>query len=750
VTVPWDSLELWPVRAVLVGGAILLVGRLLVLVVGQPARRALIGTATVAVALLALPLTLLPGWLPVTVPGPEASAANIPQGGAFVRSSPSAPEPDRDPEYVVILIPDSADGAVGAAAPVVEATAPTAPEPVPAMSAAPNNSPTNESASAADGFGWGDFLLAAYGLIALALLARLGLGHAILARRWHEARPAPEWVERVFRELAVGVCPRARLRVCTQAPGPVCFGVFRPRVVVPAGLVAAGDVSALRCVFAHELGHLGRRDPTAGWLLGLARAAYFVWPWLAGLRREVRLSQEYLADADAARHAAGPADYAELLIRMTRLRSAPLGAAGADGTKSELYRRVTMLLKTSGRVERRCPRRWALAAGGGLTALAVLAAGLYVQPRPAVGAEPEKPASKPDPLKEAIDKLKKDVGGDPEAVRQLEELLKTLQKDKPASDTPKAPAVPAPPVAVPPGLAGPADIDKMMQMYQQMMRQYVEQLQAQMRGAGAGRGAIGARGVMIGPDGALRPFGALTTGGGRLGVKVERPSDVLQSQLDLPNGQGLVCLDVPADSPAGKAGIKPHDILLEVGGKPVPNDVTEFVKNLKDVKPDAAVDVVVLRKGKKETVKGVKLPEAKEPPAVDFPGLNFPVPPALDLPQLPLPPATPRPAGRVKPLPLPGPGADTIPPGLGNVRKVGVTAGPGESVRVEQVNEAFTVFYEKDGIKLTVTGTKEEGGAAKAESIEVEENGKTTKAESVEKLPKQYQEMAKKALGAIK
>ena len=37
----------------------------------------------------------------------------------------------------------------------------------------------------------------------------------------------------------------------------------------------------------------------------------------------------------------------------------------------------------------------------------------------------------------------------------------------------------------------------------------------------------------------------------------------------------------------------------------------EFKKNLQDVKPDAAVDVVVLRKGKKETIKGVKLPEAK-------------------------------------------------------------------------------------------------------------------------------------------
>ncbi|HKB04400.1 MAG TPA: M56 family metallopeptidase, partial [Gemmataceae bacterium] len=517
-----------------------------------------------------------------------------------------------------------------------------------------------------------------------------------------------------------------------------------PRVLIPAALVVAGDAAALRCVFAHELGHLGRRDPLAGWLLGLARVVYFVWPWLGGLRREVRLSQEFLADADAAPHAAGPADYAELLIRMTRPRPAPLGAAGAQGTRSELYRRVTMLLKNSGRVEGRCPRRWALAIGGALIALAVLAAGLYVQPRPAMAGEPPKPAAKPDPLKEAIEKLKKDVGGDPEAVKQLEELLKTLQKDKPAGDAPAVPAVPAPPVAVPPGLIGPADLDKQMQMYQEMMRKYIEQM-GQLRGNAIGRG--GARGIMIGPDGALRPIGGLT-GGGRLGVRVEKPSDVLQSQLDLPSGQGLVCLDVPADSAAGKAGIKPHDILLEVGGKPVPNDVAEFIKNLKDVKPDAAVDAVVLRKGRKETIKGLKLPEAKEPPAADFPGLEIPGFPGLDVPMLP----GRAPGLRLKPLPAPpNPGTDAVPPGAGNVRRhVGATAGPGESVRVEQVNDAFTIFYEKDGIKLTVTGTKEEGGAAKAESIEVEANGKTTKAESIDKLPKEYQELAKKALQSIK
>ena len=91
------------------------------------------------------------------------------------------------------------------------------------------------------------------------------------------------------------------------------------------------------------------------------------------------------------------------------------------------------------------------------------------------------------------------------------------------------------------------------------------------------------------------------------------------------------------------------------------------------------------------------------------------------------------------------PGVDAARPGA----KAGVAVGPGETARVEQVNDAFTVFYAKNGVKVTIAGTKE-GGVPKAESIEVDDNGKTTKAESIDKLPKAYQDMAKNALKAVK
>jgi hypothetical protein len=99
----------------------------------------------------------------------------------------------------------------------------------------------------------------------------------------------------------------------------------------------------------------------------------------------------------------------------------------------------------------------------------------------------------------------------------------------------------------------------------------------------------------------------------RLGARLEKPSDTLIDQLDLPRGQGQVVEQLNDDSPAAKAGLKAHDILLELDGKPVSSDTREFAKQLGDIKSDKPVDAVVLRKGKKETVKNLALPEDQKP-----------------------------------------------------------------------------------------------------------------------------------------
>jgi len=109
------------------------------------------------------------------------------------------------------------------------------------------------------------------------------------------------------------------------------------------------------------------------------------------------------------------------------------------------------------------------------------------------------------------------------------------------------------------------------------------------------------------------PFDAANPRASRLGVRVDQPSDVLAEQLDLPAGKGVVVTAVVAGSPADKAGIRKGDVLTAVGGKAVPSDPTAFAELVDGLKAGEKYDAEVIRKGKKETLKGVELPPTPKP-----------------------------------------------------------------------------------------------------------------------------------------
>lgn len=87
-----------------------------------------------------------------------------------------------------------------------------------------------------------------------------------------------------------------------------------------------------------------------------------------------------------------------------------------------------------------------------------------------------------------------------------------------------------------------------------------------------------------------------------IGVACSPVGEALRAQLKLDPHAGLVVDSVFDDSPAKKAGVQPHDILLEVDAKKVqkPQDLVAAVQQAaKDKKP---VVLTLLRSGEKKTV----------------------------------------------------------------------------------------------------------------------------------------------------
>jgi membrane-associated protease RseP (regulator of RpoE activity) len=230
----------------------------------------------------------------------------------------------------------------------------------------------------------------------------------------------------------------------------------------------------------------------------------------------------------------------------------------------------------------------------------------------------------------------------------------------------------------------------------------------------------------------------------RLGARVESPADALVEQLDLPRGQGQVIVQVTPDSAAARAGLKPSDILLELGGKPVVRASADFASALAKMKSDVPLSAVVLRKGVKKELKGLKLQEVPpDPPLLPalpqggFPQAGLPQPgfpqagfpqagfPQLNLPRLHLPGAG-LPFGRPGVFNRPGPGG-RMPFG-----PLGGRPGAGQV----NVQKTFLVSHQEGGVNITVSGMVDNGTVA-VDDITID-NGKTQQFKSVEQVPEVY------------
>jgi beta-lactamase regulating signal transducer with metallopeptidase domain/membrane-associated protease RseP (regulator of RpoE activity) len=705
----WTTPGGWLVRSVVGGGLLLLLTWVLMKRTRQPARRQRLGEWGVAAAVLFAILNLGPVWLPVswlparTATLPSTAKQTSLEAAAHQQppSSPLASDHPRKERGASFASHTGIDGdhsaSVHADVPAFElAQANEDPESIienqglgiensasptrDGKSAVPSSTyevlesqPPLTLASTQEADGVGNFLASAilpmiwpifcmiYSLVGVLLIGRWLLGYLALRRLLADARPTSLTARRLFAEMAGGR-RRPRLLVSSRLRVPLSCGLLRPTIVLPASLIASASPMQLRWVFAHELTHVRRRDAWSCLLFGLGQGLYFFWPWFWWLRRAVRLSQEFIADAAVVRLAGPAEDYAEFLLSFTTAPAVPVGATGVMGNSSDLFRRVTMLLKSPKRMERTVSWRWTLATAGGLLALAIVASG--VGPRalatPAKADVQKAPANPAPP-----------------------------DQDKQKDDAPKAPQPPGTPF--PPGRGGFGEDQREMM---QRMRQ---------------------RGMMGGGF-----FGAHA----RLGVTVHAPSEALVDQLDLPKDQGLVVGQVLPDTPAAKAGLKPNDILLEFNGKPVSTNQGEFVRQVQEIKPDAKVDIVVLRKGKKETVKDLTLPEEKQPRGFGFGGGAG--------------------QGGFGGFGGGGDGNPQFPrQGFGGMGGAMAFGGPNTVMTtVTRTNERFTTRHQEGSLIITVIGTVADG-TPKTNKIHVQDGQVTHDYESLDKVPEQYRDKVK-------
>jgi len=94
-----------------------------------------------------------------------------------------------------------------------------------------------------------------------------------------------------------------------------------------------------------------------------------------------------------------------------------------------------------------------------------------------------------------------------------------------------------------------------------------------------------------------------------IGVAIHPVSSSLRSHLDIPEGQGLIIDEVVPDSPAARAGLKEHDILLSLNDQPL-DTVESMVKSVSEA-GSKDVTLRVLRSGQEREI---RVTPEKRPP----------------------------------------------------------------------------------------------------------------------------------------
>lgn len=366
-----ESLSWWLVYSGLVSLVVLTLGSGAVLLCRQPARRLRIIELSLAGCLIAPWLGMIPGYPQLDIGWRHAMPPQRHEAVALPKTE----------QAVVPVVPQR-----DAASPLV--------------SDLPSKPIAETLQTPVHAWDVGSSLVAMY-LLGVAIgVAWWLVGVAAVVRIFWTSRPAPPRCRQLLQEIAGGRSTQVQLLASRRASQPFAFAWGRVTIVLPENL--CDDEQAVRWALAHEWTHVARHDFRAWFAAGLARVLFFYQPLVWWLRRQLRLCQDFVADAQASRQTPQPEDYAEFLtVRAAAGSRRPaMVGLGMGFRKSELYRRIIMLVQNPS-LESRAPRRWTVAVT--CAALVFVAAIAAISTSPQAAAQGESAAVKKEAKPAAVD-----------------------------------------------------------------------------------------------------------------------------------------------------------------------------------------------------------------------------------------------------------------------------------------------------------------------------------------------------------
>ncbi len=170
------------------------------------------------------------------------------------------------------------------------------------------------------------------------------------------------------------------VRTSTSLIEPGVFGIFRPVLLLPAGIAERLTPEQLRAILAHELSHVRRRDNLTGSLHMLAEALFWFHPLVWWIGTRLVEERERSCDEEVLRLGSEPEVYAEGILNVCKLYIESPLACVSGVTGANLKKRIESIMSHRRAQSLNYFKRAALAAAGIAAVVLPIAVGIVHAP----------------------------------------------------------------------------------------------------------------------------------------------------------------------------------------------------------------------------------------------------------------------------------------------------------------------------------------------------------------------------------
>jgi bla regulator protein blaR1 len=172
---------------------------------------------------------------------------------------------------------------------------------------------------------------------------------------------------------------------------PGVFGIWKPVLLLPAGIQKRLTAAQLEAVIAHEMCHVRRRDNLTAAIHMVVEAVFWFHPLVWWIRERLVEERERACDEAVLRTAVDPQDYAEAILNVCKFYLESPLACVSGITGSNLKRRIEEILASRAACNLDWRRKLLLAALGAAAMVGPIAIGLVNAP-PSAAQSQDSPA----------------------------------------------------------------------------------------------------------------------------------------------------------------------------------------------------------------------------------------------------------------------------------------------------------------------------------------------------------------------